>query len=121
MEKHNIMPEVTNFLNVVKTGISVSKIDQVKTADCFKKGFVYRDSDIDNWMTKQIPAVEKGSAVCYEPTEDGHTFMEMAHELLLLKILQDEASVAKLLIEQCKTFSPKQVEDLHRRLVGMCA
>jgi hypothetical protein len=118
MEKHNTMPEVRNFLKVVKTGIPVAKTDRFKTADCFKTGLAYRDNDIDNWMTKQVPAVEGGTVTCYEMTEDSHTFMEMAHKLLSLKTPRSEETIAKSLFEQGKTFSPKQVEDLHKRFVA---
>lgn len=110
--------ENPGILKVVKSGITVSSFSVVKTAECFKDGFAYRDGDIDNWMTKKIPAVESGSAKCHELTEDGLTFLQMATELSGTVMAQSESSLAQLLIEQGKTFSLKQVEDLHKRFVG---
>lgn len=110
--------KVISFLRIVKSGISLGLTPSAKTVDCFQEGFAFRDSDIDSWMTDQVPAVEGGVIVCHELTEDGHTFMEMAHELLSLKTSSDEASIAKSLFEQGKTFSLKQVEELHKRFVA---
>lgn len=110
---------VIGFLKVIVSDIHLELTPSTKTADRFKaeRGFSYRDSNIDTWMTERIPAGMGGSVVCYELTEDGHTFMEMAHELLSLNAPHDEAMTAKALMEQGKTFSLKHVEELHRRFV----
>lgn len=114
------MAKKTSFLKLVKSCIPVNKTDRVKTASCFKKGFVYRDSNIDSFMTEYVSASEKGLVVCHELTEVGHTFMEMAHELLSIDIknrTHSKTLIAKTLIESGNTFSLKQVEDLHKRFV----
>lgn len=103
---------------VGKTGISVAKTDRAKTSDCFKEGFAGRDPDIDILMTNQIPATEGGTVICHQLTQSGHTFMEMAHELLSLKTPQSAEAIARSLFEKGKTFSPRQVEDLHKRFVA---
>ncbi len=114
----NVAQELKSILNVVKNSIHVGSVPSVKTADCFKKDFVCRDSDIDGWMAKKTPIVDSGSAICYELTEDGSTFLDMARVILDTGSEQSEEKIAKLLIEQGKTFSLKQVEDLHKRFVG---
>lgn len=118
MEKHNTMPEVTSFLNVVRTGISVGKTDPVYTATCLREGFVDRDSDIDKRMTKKVPSAQDGNLIYYEMTVDGHSLIEIAQELVSLKGTQDEALMAQALIRQGKTISLKQVGDLHKRFVA---
>ncbi len=110
------MIQVKSFLRVEETGILVSKTNRVKTSNCFKRRFVY--SEFFKKITSHSPATEGGLAVCSVITEDGHTFMEMAHELLSLKTPQDQFSVSKLLIAEKKTFSLKQVDELQERFAA---
>ena len=106
------------YLRLVATGIPVPSTEEYSTDQCFDEGFAGRDPDIDILMTNQIPATEGGTVICHQLTQSGHTFMEMAHKLLSLKTPKSEEAITKSLFEQGKTFSPKQVEDLHKRFVA---
>ncbi len=108
---------VTTFLKIVKSGISMPSFSAVKTADCFKKGFAYRDSDIDDWMTKDTTVSNAGLVTCYEFTEDGRTFLDMARSILETEETH-EKEIARLLVARDKSFTLKQVEDLHKRFIA---
>lgn len=48
-----------------------------KVADTFKSSiFEYRDSDIDNWLPKELGVLERGVSTIYK-TKSGQTFVEM--------------------------------------------
>lgn len=106
------------ILKVVASGIPIDPTPSVNTADCFKEGFAYCDSNIDTQMTEQIPSTEGGTVTCHELTEDGHNFMDVALKLLSKDDRIKPLDVLRGLIEQGKTFSPRQVEDLHKRFVA---
>lgn len=112
------------ILALVKKGIRVDSVDTVISNTTFAKdesgplerriGFRQSDLHLSRW---RIPATEAGSAICYELTEAGATFQEMAASVLGDKMPTGPESLAKRLIKSGKTFSLKQVEDLWRRFV----
>ena len=113
------MRQSTSSLKTVNTGVIINKTDRAKTSDCFKGSDIgyYDDKEIDKRLTKHTPETEGGVISCHKLSEGGHTFMDIAHELLLLKTRCNKACIARLLIEKGKTFSLKQLEDLRNRLV----
>jgi|GEM_PF-2685756 len=107
---------MSKFKSIVAS-FTVATVDKIKVSDCFTdKIWVYRDGDWDRWLTKLTPATPAGKPAVYELTENGPTVKGMA-QFVLGTTEYDIAKLAKALVANGKTFSPKQVDDLVIRFV----
>jgi hypothetical protein len=110
--------QMTGFLRDIATGISIPSTEAFLVNECFtdQRVFVYRDPDLDGWLTNAIPAVPAGTATIYQLLKDGLTFRDMAQAVLdRTESINDTEVLARLLIDSGRTFSLKQVEDLITR------
>ena len=103
------------LLKLCASGVAIPEAPAVKIADCFKVGdgvYAYRDSDFDRLLPEEIQAVGAGNASTFELAKELN-FQEMAEAHLGIKGSLDE--LKKVLIEQGKTWSPKQIDELIRQ------
>ena len=111
------MAQNEHFFEVVKTRIWVSETSRIKTSDCFKEGFEYPDPDINKWLSDYIPSTQGGTLVYFCLGENTLNSMQIANGILWNNEPHHKAYISKLLVNNGKTFSLKQVEDLHRRFI----
>jgi hypothetical protein len=109
-------PLKSDLLEVIATGTPIPAVGPCNIADCFtnRSVFTYRDPDLDTWFFKEIPSVPSGAATTYQLVKDVPTLSQTAR-FVLGETTNDPDTLAKLLVERGKTFSPKQVEDLVSR------
>ena len=107
LEMHSIVAVIMTCVATFMTPAMVV----YDTKSCFIDGKVFcRDSNIDRWLTTNIPATVGGESKVLKLVRDGMTFRQMA-QAVLNETSEDLNLLAKKLIEAGKTFSPKQVEE----------
>ena len=100
------------YMKALVTGISIPEVAACKVADCFTDTaiYAYRDSDLDQWLSADIPATEGGRAINFQLVKEGMTFKKMTQVVLGLP----ESRITELgrsLYQSGKTWSLRQVDE----------
>jgi len=103
-----------SVLKIVATGIPIPAVLACRFTDCFQNSRVFDflgTIETSHLLSKTVPAVPAGTATIYSLMAVDLSYREIANAVLGEK-LRDLNAIAILLMEDGKTFSPKQSEYL---------
>lgn len=109
LEAHSI---VAIIMACVAMNIATPAVTACNTADCFTDSSIFRrDSDLDHWLTKSLPATEGGETKVMKLVRAGMMFKHMA-QAVLNESSDNLRMLGKKFVGASKTYNPKQVEEL---------